>query len=81
MMAINSIAPGRIVCKWSIGLGAGDAFDAGLLYGIITSGLQAGLEYGNAMAVLKMTIPQNLPLIEREDVDRLLAGDTLRLLR
>lgn len=62
-------------------LGAGDAFDAGLLYGVMTSGLQSGLDYGNAMAALKMTIPQNLPLIEREDIERLLAGDTSRLLR
>ncbi len=62
-------------------LGAGDAFDAGLLYGIITADLRTGLAYGNAMAVLKMTIPQNMPLIERHDIDRLLAGDIDRLMR
>ena len=62
-------------------LGAGDAFDAGFLYGVLTSGLQRGLEYGNAMAALKMTIPQNLPLIEREDVEWLLAGTGSRLVR
>jgi len=62
-------------------LGAGDAFDAGLLYGTLTSGLQAGLDYGSAMAALKMTIPQNTPLIERKDVERLLSGNDVDVLR
>ena len=62
-------------------LGAGDAFDAGLLYGYLTSGLQAGLDYGCAMAALKMTIPQNTPLIDRQDVERLLAGRKLDVVR
>jgi 2-dehydro-3-deoxygluconokinase len=62
-------------------LGAGDAFDAGLLYGYLTSGLQAGLDYGSAMAALKMTVPQNTPLIEREDVERLLSGKGLTVVR
>ncbi|MBN1873545.1 MAG: sugar kinase [Anaerolineae bacterium] len=62
-------------------LGAGDAFDAGLLYGLLTADLQTGLAYGNAMAALKMTIPQNLPLIEKTDVLRLLSGDTPYLMR
>lgn len=56
-------------------LGAGDAFDAGLLRGYLAFGLQAGLEYGSAMAALKMTIPQNTPLIDREDVRRLLSDE------
>ena len=62
-------------------LGAGDAFDAGLLYGYLVSDLQVGLNYGTAMAALKMTVPQNLPLIEREDVERMLAGDDLEVIR
>lgn len=62
-------------------LGAGDAFDAGLLYGLITADLKTGLVYGNAMAVLKMTIPQNMPLIERGDVERLIAGGMNDLMR
>lgn len=62
-------------------LGAGDAFDAGLLYGYMTSGLQRGLDYGSAMAALKMTVPQNTPLIDRADVERLLSGTDLDLVR
>jgi 2-dehydro-3-deoxygluconokinase len=62
-------------------LGAGDAFAAGLLYGLIKADLRTGLAYGNAMSVLKWTIPQNLPLVDPEDVERLLAGQNLRLVR
>ncbi len=62
-------------------LGAGDAFAAGLLYGLIRSDLQTGLAYGNAMSALKFTVPQNLPLIDREDVEALLAGQDVRLVR
>ena len=62
-------------------LGAGDAFVAGLLYGYMRSGLQAGLDYGGAMAALKMTIPQNTPLVNREDVEGLLTGRDVGLVR
>jgi 2-dehydro-3-deoxygluconokinase len=62
-------------------LGAGDAFDAGLLYGLITSGLGSGLIYGSAMAALKLTIPQNMPLVDREDVERLVSGRDISLVR
>jgi 2-dehydro-3-deoxygluconokinase len=63
-------------------LGAGDAFDAGLLYGLITADLATGLAYGNAMAALKFTIPQNLPLVDRGDVEALVTGKTgARLVR
>ncbi len=60
---------------------AGDTFAAGLLYGLITSDLQTGLAYGNAMAALKFTVPQNLPLIDRADVEQLLAGRHQHLIR
>ena len=62
-------------------LGAGDAFAAGLLYGTLTSDLQAGLDYGSAMAALKMTIGQNMPLINPEDVENLLSGQKRGLIR
>jgi len=62
-------------------LGAGDAFVAGLLFGVMHAGLQAGLDYGGAMAALKMTIPQNIPIVNREDVERLLAGRDVDLVR
>jgi 2-dehydro-3-deoxygluconokinase len=62
-------------------LGAGDAFAAGLLYGYLGSGLQSGLDYGSAMAALKMTVPQNIPLATREEVERLLTSRNLEMLR
>jgi 2-dehydro-3-deoxygluconokinase len=62
-------------------LGAGDAFDAGLLYGYMTAGLRTGLEMGCAMSALKLTIPQNTPLVDRADVERLLAGRDIEVVR
>lgn len=62
-------------------LGAGDAFDAGLLYGYLTADLRAGLETGCAMSALKLTIPQNTPLVDRADVERLLAGRDVEVVR
>ena len=62
-------------------LGAGDAFVAGLLYGFMTRGLQTGLKYGSAMASLKMTIPQNTPLIRKQDVEDLVLGKNMGLVR
>jgi len=62
-------------------IGAGDAFDAGLLYGYITADLRAGLEIGSAMAALKMTIPQNIPLVELTDIQSLLSGRDTSLIR
>ena len=55
-------------------LGAGDAFAAGFLYGYLKKGVQAGLEYGGAMAALKFTVPLNIPVIDKEEVDDLLKG-------
>ncbi|MCD6530120.1 sugar kinase [Candidatus Bathyarchaeota archaeon] len=55
-------------------LGTGDAFDAGFIYGYLKGGVRRGLEYAAAMAALKFTIPQNIPLIDREDVENLISG-------
>lgn len=55
-------------------LGTGDAFDAGFIYGYLRGGVQAGLDYAGAMAALKFTIPQNAPIINKEDVEKLMRG-------
>jgi 2-dehydro-3-deoxygluconokinase len=62
-------------------LGSGDAFVAGLLFGQLNGGLEEGLRYASAMAALKLTIPENTPLINRDDVEALLRGKQLGLLR
>ena len=62
-------------------LGAGDAFDAGLLYGYLKFDLQTGLYYGGAMAALKHTVPQNIPILNKEDIERLIHGIKTSILR
>lgn len=62
-------------------LGAGDAFVAGLLYGYMRGGLAEGLRYGNAMSALKFTVPQNIPLINKADVERLVSDGDIRMIR
>jgi 2-dehydro-3-deoxygluconokinase len=62
-------------------LGAGDAFFAGLLYGVITANVPTALRYGMAMSALKLTIPQNIPLINKADVLRLMDGSQSSLVR
>ncbi len=54
-------------------MGAGDAFDAGFIYGYLKKGtVQAGLNYGAAMAALKHTIPENISIFSVEDVEQLM---------
>jgi len=60
-------------------IGGGDAFTAGLIYGRLTAPegadwLGLGLQWGTAAAALKYTIPGDLPLIERAEVERLMAS-------
>jgi len=62
-------------------LGAGYAFDAGLLYGYLKFDLQTGLYYGGAMAALKHTVPQNIPVLNKEDIERLIHGKKTDILR
>jgi 2-dehydro-3-deoxygluconokinase len=54
-------------------IGSGDAFDAGVLYGLLAcQSEQKMVDYGNAMAALKCTVPGDLPDFDREDVEALL---------
>ena len=55
-------------------LGAGDSFVSGLLYGYLNGSLQDGIDYGSAFSALKMTIPQNIPLVNKADMLALIAG-------
>ncbi|BCX03189.1 MAG: 2-keto-3-deoxygluconate kinase [Candidatus Roseilinea sp.] len=58
-------------------IGAGDAFDAGFMaaqgWGLP---LEASLHYGNAMSALKLTIPGDLALFSRDEVEQLVGGAT-----
>jgi 2-dehydro-3-deoxygluconokinase len=56
-------------------IGAGDAFDAGLLHGLLAGHpLPEAIRYGNAAAAIKMTIADELALISLEEVEYLLSA-------
>lgn len=57
-------------------VGAGDAFCAGFLHGLLTEGVARGLELGGAMAALKQAVPGDAPVVTPEEAELALAGDT-----
>jgi 2-dehydro-3-deoxygluconokinase len=54
-------------------VGAGDAFCAGFLHGLLTDGVARGLELGGAMAAVKQSVPGDAPVIGLEDLEPALA--------
>ena len=56
-------------------VGAGDAFDAGLIWGLRDGSIQLGLERGLAMSALKMTVRGDLFRLDASDVAGLMAQD------
>ena len=62
-------------------LGAGDAFVAGLLHGLLDADLDKGLAYGTAMYALKHSIPGDFPWLTAAEVEALMAGGGLRISR
>ena len=56
-------------------VGAGDAFVAGLIWGLVDGSLELGLERGLAMSALKMTLHGDLFRLGAADVAALLASD------
>lgn len=67
-------------------LGAGDAFDAGVLYGFLTTQgsmverVTTGLRWGVAMAAMKYTIVGDLPLVEKTAVQQLVESGQINTL-
>ncbi|MFZ0218363.1 MAG: sugar kinase [Candidatus Dormiibacterota bacterium] len=55
-------------------IGAGDAFAAGLLWGLVEDALPTGLRRGVAMAALSMTVHGDLLRLPREAVEALLSS-------
>ncbi len=62
-------------------LGAGDAFDAGLIHGLLDDDVQKGLDYGTAAGALKHSIPGDLGWFTREEVEALVQGSGVRIRR
>jgi 2-dehydro-3-deoxygluconokinase len=63
-------------------IGAGDAFAAGFLHRRLRDGsLADALAYGRALATLKLTVPGDAPLLDRDEIDAAVAGQETRMLR
>lgn len=62
-------------------VGSGDSFVGGFLYGYLTEGASKGVRYGAAMSAIKQTIPGDLCWATSEEVDRILNGGGLRIVR
>ncbi len=62
-------------------LGAGDAFAAGLIHGLLDGDFEKGLHYGAAIGALKHSVPGDLPFVTLEEVEAVLAGRGLRIRR
>jgi 2-dehydro-3-deoxygluconokinase len=56
-------------------VGAGDAFAAGLIWGLLEGSLELGLERGLAMSALQMTLRGDLFRLGADDVEAVLARD------
>ena len=63
-------------------VGAGDSFTAGFLYGWVNlKDVEKGVQYGNAFAALKHTVPGDLNWCTLEEVEAQLKGAGLRISR
>jgi 2-dehydro-3-deoxygluconokinase len=62
-------------------VGAGDSFSGGFLFGYLQDGPQAAVRYGVAVSALKQTNSGDLCWATREEVERILDGGNLRIVR
>jgi len=62
-------------------VGSGDSFVGGFLAGYVAEGTALGVRYGVGMSALKQTLPGDLNWSTREEVDRVLEGGGLRIVR
>jgi len=64
-------------------VGAGDSFSGGFIYGWLTSDgdLQRALDFGAATSALKHSVPGDLSWATREEVESLLQGAGMRIVR
>jgi 2-dehydro-3-deoxygluconokinase len=63
-------------------IGAGDAFSAGLIFATLRGAdWESALRFAVALSALKHTVPGDFSLATLEEVERLLAGGSLRVSR
>lgn len=74
-------APGYRVAEAVDRIGAGDAFAAGVIIGLLGDGVAAGVRRGLAMAALKMGIYGDQLVVTQPEVDALLSADPEREVR
>ncbi len=56
-------------------IGSGDAYLAGVLFGLLKyNDLQQAVEYGNAMAAIKNTIPGDMPVSDFDEITKVIKG-------
>ncbi|MBN1315033.1 MAG: sugar kinase [Anaerolineales bacterium] len=62
-------------------VGSGDNYTAGFLYGYLTDGVEKGVQIGAAFSALKQTSWGDFNWTTREEVDALIEGSGLRIVR
>ncbi len=62
-------------------VGAGDAFAAGFIAGYMEAGVTRGLQMGNAIAALKLTIRGDYALVTHAEVGALISGSSSNIQR
>jgi len=62
-------------------VGAGDSFAGGFLYGYLKDGPAAGVRYGVGISALKQTNPSDFVWATREEVECIVDGGSLRIVR
>ena len=62
-------------------VGSGDSFAGGFLYGYLTEGAELGVRYGVAVSALKQTTHSDFCWTTREEVERVMNQQSLRIVR
>lgn len=60
-------------------IGSGDAYNAGVLFGLLKyHDVRRALEYGNAMAAIKNTIPGDMPVSDFSEITKVIADHKMK---
>jgi len=62
-------------------VGSGDSFAGGFIYGYLQESVAVGVKYGVGISALKQTMPGDVVFATRAEVERVLQGGGLRIVR
>jgi len=62
-------------------VGSGDSFVGGFLYGFSTDGAESGVKHGVALSAIKQTLPGDVVFASKGEVERVMEGGGLRIMR